>query len=111
MQKKIDLHSFHVPVMGLAFTLDSPIKLAKYGISSVISIVDDFIIEKMNEHYSAKFEIPFKAISTKVEDYRAKRITSYLNTVDTIVRRTFDELKKNVEEKSDDFDKYMEMLP
>ncbi len=111
MQKKIDLHSFHVPVMGLAFTLDSPIKLAKYGISSVISIVDDFIIEKMNEHYSAKFQIPFKAISTKVEDYRAKRITSYLNTVDTIVTRTFEDLKKNVEGKSEDFEKYIDMLP
>jgi hypothetical protein len=111
MQKKIDLHSFHVPVMGLAFTLDSPIKLAKYGISSVISIVDDFIIEKMNEHYSAKFKIPFKETSTKVEDYRAKRITSYLNTVDTIVKRTFEDLKKNVEEKSEEFEKYMEMLP
>jgi len=27
-------------------------------------------------------KIPYNAISTKVEDYRAKRITSYLNTVD-----------------------------
>jgi hypothetical protein len=73
MQNKNNPHTFHIPVMGLAFTLDSPIKIAKYGISSVISIVDDFIIEKINEYYSNKFEIPFKAISTKVEDYRAKR--------------------------------------
>lgn len=111
MQPKNSPHTFHIPVMGLAFTLDSPIKIAKYGISSVISIVDDFIIEKMNEYYSKKFEIPFKAISTKVEDYRAKRITSYLNTVDTIVKQTFESLKNSFEEKSGEFEKYIEMLP
>ncbi len=110
-KKRIDPHSFHIPVMGLAFTIDSPIKIAKYGISSVISIVDDILIEKMNEYYSTKFEIPFKAISTKVEDYRAKRITSYLNTVDTIVKHKFETLKKSFEEKSSEFEKYMDMLP
>ncbi len=111
MQNKKNPHSFHVPVMGLAYTVDSPIKIAKYGISSVISIVDDVLIEKMNEYYSTKFELPFKAISNKVEDYRAKRITSYLNTVDTIVKSTFENLKKSFEEKSNDLEKYMEMLP
>ena len=111
MQHKKNPHSFHIPVMGLAFTLDSPIKIAKYGISSVISIVDDFIIEKMNEYYSNKFEIPYKEISTKVEDYRAKRITSYLNTVDTIVKQSFENLKNSFEEKSGEFEKYIDMLP
>lgn len=111
MQKKQHPHSFHIPVMGLAFTLDSPIKVAKYGISSVISIVDDVIIEKMNEYYSKKFELPYKEISTKVEDYRAKRITSYLNTVDTIVKQKFENLKKSFETKSSDFEKYMDLLP
>jgi hypothetical protein len=111
MHKKIEPHSFHIPVMGIAFTLDSPIKIAKYGISSVISIVDDFIIEKMNEYYSNKFEIPYNAISTKVEDYRAKRITSYLNTVDTIVKQKFENLKNSFEEKTGEFEKYMDMLP
>ena len=111
MQTTTKLHSFHIPVMGLAFTIDSPIKVAKYGISSVISIVDDFLVESMNEYYSAKFKIPFKAISTKVEDYRAKRITSYLNTVDTIVKKTFNELKYSFEEKSSEFEKYIDLLP
>jgi hypothetical protein len=111
MKKQTYTHSFHIPVMGLAYTVDSPIKIAKYGISSVISIVDDFLIEKMNEYYSHKFQLPFQATSTKVEDYRAKRITSYLNTVDTIVKQTFENLKKSYEEKSGEFEKYLEMLP
>ena len=111
MQHKNNPHTFHIPVMGLAFTIDSPIKIAKYGISSVISIVDDVIIEKMNEYYSKKFEIPYKEISMKVEDYRAKRITSYLNTVDTIVKHKFENLKNTYEEKSGELEKYIEMLP
>ncbi|WP_457610093.1 hypothetical protein [Lutibacter sp.] len=111
MQKRTNPHSFHIPVMGIAFTIDSPIKIAKYGISSVISIVDDFLIEKMNEYYSTKFKIPYNAISTKVEDYRAKRITSYLNTVDTIAKRTFDNLKQSFEDKSSELEKYIDMLP
>ena len=31
-------HTFHIPVMGLAYTVDSPVKVARFGISSVISI-------------------------------------------------------------------------
>ena len=32
--------------MGLAFTIDSPVRVAQYGIDSVISIMDDDLIEK-----------------------------------------------------------------
>ena len=45
------IHSFHIPVMGLAYTIDSPIRVAQYGISSVISIADDELIEKMNSEW------------------------------------------------------------
>ena len=45
-------HTFHIPVMGLAYTIDSPIRVGKYGVSSVISITDDELIEKMRAFYS-----------------------------------------------------------
>lgn len=80
------LHSFHIPVMGLAYTIDSPIRVAQYGIDSVISIVDDELMEKMNAFYSKKFSLPYKEITAKMSDYRAERITAYLNTVDEIVK-------------------------
>ena len=82
MKAKKQLHTFHIPVMGLAYTIDSPIRVAKYGISSVISIMDDELIEKMNAFYSKKFDIPYHEITQKIHDYRAKRITSYLNLVE-----------------------------
>ncbi len=78
MQKTLKtnrLHTFHIPVMGLAYTIDSPIRVAQYGISSVISIMDDELIEKMNAFYSKKFDLPYQEISQKISDYRAKRIT------------------------------------
>ena len=58
MTTRKPLHTFHIPVMGLAYTIDSPIRVAKYGISSVISIMDDELIEKMNAFYSEKFNLP-----------------------------------------------------
>ena len=31
---------------GIMFTIDSPVRVAQYGIDSVISIMDDDLIEK-----------------------------------------------------------------
>ena len=111
MASKIKTHSFHIPVMGTGFSIDSPIKVAQYGISSVISLVDDMLIEKMRKFYSENLNEPFQEISNKIEDYRAKRITAYLNLVDKIVKDKFEEVKESVKESGEAFDKYMHMLP
>ncbi len=104
-------HSFHIPVMGLGYTVDSPIKVAQYGIDSVISIGDDMLLEKMRMMYSELFEIPYQEISDKIDDFRAKRITSYLNLVNEIVESKFNELKSLAAEKTDEIKKYFSMLP
>ena len=109
--KIFDGHSFHIPVLGVGYSIDTPINVAPYGISSVISVVDDTTIEKMREFYSKKFDIPFKTISKKVDDFRAKRITSYLNLVDEIVKRKVSELKKTASNAGSEFEKYINMLP
>lgn len=105
------VHSFHIPVMGLAYTIDSPIRVAQYGISSVISIADDELIEKMNAFYHQKFNLPYQEISQKVTDYRAKRITSYLNLVDKIVREKFDNFKNELVESKETLENYIDLLP
>jgi hypothetical protein len=104
-------HTFHIPVMGLGYSIDSPIKVAHYGISSVISLVDDISMEKMREFYCKKFNLPFQSIPTKAEDHRAKRITAYLNTVQEIVKHKFDDLKNSISHTEEDLKKYMDMLP
>jgi hypothetical protein len=105
------LHTFHIPVMGLAYTIDSPIRVAKYGISSVISIADDELIEKMRVFYSKKFDIPYQEITQKIHDYRAERIKSYLNLVDKIVKEKFESFKHELAESKVALENYMAMLP
>ena len=105
------LHTFHIPVMGLAYTIDSPIRVAKYGISSVISIMDDELIEKMNAFYSEKFNLPYHEITQKIHDYRAERITSYLNLVDKIVKEKFENFKIELSESKLALENYIAMLP
>jgi hypothetical protein len=104
-------HNFHIPVMGIGFTIDTPVKVAHLGISSVVSLVDDMLMEKMREFYSKKLDIPFHAISDKVDDFRAERITTYLNLLDSMVKEKFTEMKNMVNESQKEIDKYMEMLP
>lgn len=111
MTKNNPLHTFHIPVMGLAYTIDSPIRVAKYGISSVISIMDDELIEKMNAFYSKKFDLPYQEITQKIHDYRAERITSYLNLVDKIVKEKFENFKAELSESKLALENYIAMLP
>ena len=104
-------HTFHIPVMGLAFTIDSPIRVAKYGIDSVISIMDDDLIEKMTAFYAQKFKQPYEEISQKVDDFRAKRITNYLNLIDTVVTQKFESFKTELLETRSKLDEFMTTLP
>jgi hypothetical protein len=89
-------HKFHIPVMGLAFTIDSPVKVAQYGIPSVISIMEDRLVEMMRKHYYSYINEPYFPITTKEDNYREKRITDYLNLVSRIVSEKVEKIKKSV---------------
>jgi len=104
-------HKFYIPVMGLAFTIDSPVKVAQYGISSVISIMEDRLIEMMRKHYYSYTNEPWFPITTKEDNYREKRITDYLNLVNKIVTTQIEKVKKSVFEAGSEIVKYFEMLP
>ena len=111
MSNKKNIHTFHIPVMGLAYTIDSPIRVAQYGISSVVSITDDDLIEKMRAFYSEKFSIPYQEITQKFQDYRAERITHYLNLMDTIVNDKFEKFKTELTESKTTLENYIALLP
>ena len=68
-----DLHTFHIPVMGLAFTIDTPLKVARFGISSVVSIVEDNLVEQMRAFHCAQAGEAYVPIPTDDIDHRAKR--------------------------------------
>ena len=111
MKENTNSPTFHIPVMGIGFTIDTPLKVAQYGISSAISLVDDKLMEKLREFYSKELNLKFQAISERIEDFRAKRITAYLDMVNEIVTDKFEELKSSCQEKSGEIEKYMDMLP
>lgn len=104
-------HSFHIPVMGIAFTIDTPAKVARFGISSVLSIIEDRIIESMRAHYYPKMNLPYYPITKQEPDYRAKRITDYLNLLQAMVYDQVDKLKTEAFEAGTEITKYFEMLP
>lgn len=105
------IHSFHIPVMGTGFSIDTPIKVAPYGISSVISLVDDELIEEMRKYYLGLQNAKYSAITKNDEDFRARRITAYLDLVDQIVKEKFDLVKGSAFEPNTEITKYFELLP
>ncbi|MDT0678682.1 hypothetical protein [Autumnicola musiva] len=104
-------HSFHIPVMGLAFSIDSPIKVACYGINSAMSIIEDNLIETMRRHYYRENNEEYNPISTKEPDYRARRIIDYLNLVQRLVSLKIEKLKNSAFETGSELCKYFEILP
>ena len=105
------VHTFHIPVLGLAFSVDTPIRVGRFGISSVISIVDDILIEHMRKHYAHLHGESYTPITVHDEDYRARRITAYLNLLQKIVQKQIAALKASAFEKGSEIVKYFEMLP
>ncbi len=104
-------HSFHIPVMGIGFTIDSPLKVAHLGVDSVISLVDDILLEKLRKMYCGKFNLPYKEITDKMEDFRAKRVTSYLDMINELTQTKFEEFKQATTETANDIKTYFNMLP
>lgn len=105
------LHQFHIPVMGLGFTIDSPLKVAKFGITSVVSIVDDHLLEEMRRIYSRKYAVPYIPILEKDEDHRAKRVTAYLDLLQDLVDQQVEHLRAEDFESSLSIHDFFELLP
>lgn len=91
----MNIHSFHIPVLGLAFSVDTPIKVAHLGINSVMSIVEDSLLEQVRKFYTERQGLKFEPVKNTVVDFRAKRITAYLNLVKKMVDKKFDPFKRS----------------
>ncbi len=104
-------HHFHIPVMGTSYTIDSPIKVAPLGISSVISLCDDELCEYTRKYYCKKYNLTYTPIEKYSDDFRANRFTQYLNTVNTIVNQEIENIKKEKFETNSTIDKYFKLLP
>lgn len=97
--------------MGLGYTIDTPVKVARFGISSVVSIIQDVLVEQMREFYCKKAGVEYIHIPMDDIDHRAKRVTAYLDLIQNIVDKQVEELKKQPFEEGNDIVKYFRLLP
>jgi len=104
-------HTFHIPVLGLAFSIDTPLKVARYGISSVVSVVDDDLIERMRKYHSDLNHIPYHPIHKTSKDCRSNRIRSYLNLLNQLVDEQFARLKYEPFTAGSEIERYFNLLP
>ena len=105
------LHTFHIPVMGTSYTADTPVRVAPFGISSVVSLVDDLLLERFRKIYAEEYKLKYDPIPQREPDGRAKRITAYLDTLAEVVKIRFEAIKKQPFFSKNDKAKYFEMLP
>lgn len=111
MLQNSSLHTFHIPVMGLGYTVDTPLKVAKFGISSVVSIMDDFLLEDMRKIHSQKLDLSFSPIAETEEDARAKRVQAYLDLLHTAIQSQMEEMKTEGWENGGMMDQLISLLP
>ena len=104
-------HTFYIPVLGIGFSIDTPLKIGRYGVSSAISLVDDTFIEQMRKYHSERTGEPYEEIGRKVEDFRARRITAYLDLVDLLLKKQTKELQASPFEPGSEITRYFELLP
>jgi hypothetical protein len=65
----------------------------------------------MRKRHSQLNNEPYSPISVREHDYRARRITAYLNLVGRLVERQTSALKSSAFEKGSEITKFFEMLP
>ena len=104
-------HSFHIPVMGTGFTMDTPLRVAHLGISSVVSMGDDSLMEKLRKHHSERLGLAYAPIGKKDPDARARRITAWLDFLDAQVQRNSAALRAAPLEPGSELTRYFELLP
>ncbi|MDZ7691985.1 MAG: hypothetical protein U5K69_12790 [Balneolaceae bacterium] len=97
--------------MGTGHSIDSPIRVGPYGINSVISVVDDLLVEKIRKYYCNKFDLEYTNIARNAKDGRARRITAYLDTVQHIVQEKFSAIRNQPFFENNDKAKFFQMLP
>ena len=97
--------------MGTGFTIDTPLRVAKYGISSTISLVDDVLIEQMRRFHCSKHALQYQEIRDRDKDSRSNRITAYLDLLNDLISDQVKALQSSPFEQGSEITRYFELLP
>jgi hypothetical protein len=104
-------HYFHIPVMGTGFTNTTPLEVAPLGVTSVVALADDTLLEQQRKALSQKFGVPYEPIGPNDPDARARRTCAFLDVVADEVDRRFELLKHAPFEPGSAINRYFELLP
>jgi hypothetical protein len=74
-------HNFHIPVMGVSFTNESPLKIGRFGIDSVMSLGDDNLLEDLRKHWAEKRGDGFTPIAKNAPQCRSRRVQAWCDLV------------------------------
>ncbi|MCC7301327.1 MAG: hypothetical protein IT233_01670 [Bacteroidia bacterium] len=107
----ISPHTFHIPVMGLGYTVDTPVKVARFGINSVVSIIQDQLLEQMRKYYLEQRRESYEPIPGSDPDHRWKRVREYLDLLKKMVDEQLNRLRMEPFEEGREIMKYFRMLP
>jgi hypothetical protein len=104
-------HHFHIPVMGSGFTIDAALKVARYGIDTCLSLLDDTLCEQLRYYYSQQHGLEYRPIAKSDEDGRARRITAYLDLLHELVQDQVRQLRQSGWGAGSDLHRYYQLLP
>jgi hypothetical protein len=104
-------HNFHIPVMGSGHTIDTPLRVARWGISSTISLVDDIMIEQIHRLHAERRGIAFSKVDPHDPKARAERIRRYMDFLYREVLLQVEELRAQSFAPDSDKTRWFRLLP
>jgi hypothetical protein len=104
-------HRFHIPVMGTGHSIDTPLRVAPWGISSVISLVDDVLIEQVHRLHAQRLGTAFQPVDPREPKARALRIRNYLDFLHEKVQARLDSIRSQDFSAGSEKTKWFRMLP
>lgn len=104
-------HRFHIPVMGSGHSIDTPIRVGRWGISSVVSLVDDMLCEQVQKLHHERRGMPFQAVDPHDPKARALRIRNYLDFLADELELQMVELRAQDFSEGSDKTRWFAMLP
>lgn len=104
-------HHFVIPVMGTGFTLDAPLRVGRFGITSTVSLVDDILMEQVRQAWHRRAGLPCVPVEGDGGEPRARRIAVYLNFLKDTVDRQMERLRCQPFFPGSELVRYFEMLP
>lgn len=104
-------HRFHIPVMGSGHSIDTPIRVGRWGISTVVSMVDDLVCEQVHKLYCERKGLPFQAVDPADPKARAIRFRKYLDFLADELELQMVALRAQDFSEGSDKTRYFAMLP